>query len=130
MNTILLHESDADILDIVSTALEMQGYHVCSLGDQPENALEIVKRHRAKLILLDCWVNKNSGKLCQWIKSHFPRVHVVAFSSDPGIGQCFRSLGFDDYLPKPFDLDELYAMVKKFSPAGKAHRKTPTQMSC
>jgi hypothetical protein len=36
METILIQESDEAILDIVSTALEMEGYHVCSLSDQHE----------------------------------------------------------------------------------------------
>lgn len=131
METILLQENDVAILDIVGTALEMEGYRVCSLTDQHENALEMVRRHRTRLVLMDCWLQRHSGKLCQWIKSHFPQVSVVAFSSDPGIEQQYRALGFDGYLKKPFDLEDLYGTVRKFVPAGKTHhRKMKAPMSC
>ncbi|MFC0513068.1 response regulator [Mucilaginibacter angelicae] len=120
METILLQESDAAVFDIVSTALEMEGYRVFSLSNQHENALEMVRRHQPGLVLLDYWLRNHSGKLCHWIKSHFPGVHIVVFSSDPGIRQQYHTLGFDGYLNKPFDLEELYAIVKKYARAPRA----------
>lgn len=54
METILVQETDSATLEILTVALEMKGYHVCSLFDQHENALDIIKRHRPKMVLLDC----------------------------------------------------------------------------
>jgi DNA-binding response OmpR family regulator len=130
METILIQESDEAILDIVSTALEMEGYHVCSLSDQHENALEMVRHHRPGLILLDCWLLNHSGQLGHWIKSHFPRLPLVAFSSDPRIAEDYRLLAFDDYLKKPFNLEELYAVVNKFIPSVRKRRHKAARLSC
>lgn len=129
METIMIQDADDAIVYIVSTALKMHGYHVCNLTNQHENILERIRRHRPRLVLLDCWLANHSGKLCQWIKTHYPRLPVVAFSCDDNIDQHFRLLGFDDYLKKPFDLEELYGLVRKFIPAAKKRRPRKREVS-
>jgi DNA-binding response OmpR family regulator len=114
MGTILIQEPDEAIRDIVTTALQMEGYRVCSLTDTNENVLEMIRKHRPQLILLDCWLSDYSaGQVSQWIKAHFPHLPVVAFSCDHQIGEKYRQFGFDDYIKKPFDLELLYKVVKK-----------------
>jgi DNA-binding response OmpR family regulator len=114
METILIQEPDEAIRDIVTTALQMQGYRVCSLTDTNENALEMIRRHHPKVVLLDCWLSDYSaGQVSQWIKAHFPYLPVVAFSCDHRIDGNYRQFGFDDYIKKPFDLELLYQVVKK-----------------
>ena len=103
METILIQDADEAIADIVITALRMEGYRACRLTDNHENILEMIRGHRAKLILLDCWLGKQSVRLCGWIKTHFPKLPVVAFSCDNNISQNFSVLGFDGYLAKILD---------------------------
>jgi DNA-binding response OmpR family regulator len=115
METIMIQEADPAILDVVTTALQMQGYRVCSLTDDKENILEMIRRHRPKLVLMDCWLNHYSGRqISHWIKSHFPGLPVVAFSCDNQIDQHYRRLGYDDYIKKPFNLSHLYGTVRKY----------------
>jgi DNA-binding response OmpR family regulator len=123
METILVQEADVATLDVVTTALKMEGYHVCSLTDNDENALDMIRRHRPKLVLLDCWLQRSSaGQVSQWIKAHFPRLPVVAFSCDNQIEEKYRQFGFDDYIKKPFDLKMLYRVIRKHLPKHKKHR--------
>ncbi|MEZ2336834.1 hypothetical protein AB6735_14425 [Mucilaginibacter sp. RCC_168] len=39
---------------------------------------------------------------------------MIAFSCDNQIDQAYQQLGFDGYLKKPFDLEELYGIVRKY----------------
>lgn len=123
METIMVQESDTATLEVVTAALQMEGYRVCSPTAYSENMLELIRRYRPKAVLLDCWLSNYSGKrMCQWIKSHFPQLPVIAFSCDEGINAQYRSLGFDDYINKPFDLDRLYQVVRKQIIQPKKHR--------
>jgi DNA-binding response OmpR family regulator len=117
METILIHEPDAAILDILNTALQMEGYQVYRLENHDFNTLELIRRHRPKLLLLDCWLSNYAGKrLCGWIKAHFPRLPVIALSCDNDIDVHYHDFGFDGYLRKPFDLATLYQVIRKHLP--------------
>ncbi|MFA6083904.1 response regulator transcription factor [Mucilaginibacter sp.] len=114
METIMVQENDAATLDVISAALQMEGFGVCSPADQSENILNMIRQHHPKLVLLDCRLGNQSDKeICKKVKVHFPRLPVIALSCDNHIDVHYRELGFDDYLKKPFDLDQLYQGVRK-----------------
>ena len=117
MKTIMVQETDADTLEVLTFALQMEGYRVCSLTDNDKNTLELIQRYHPRLILLDCWIGHYSGKqLSQWIKAHFPRLPIIAFSCDSQIDKQYRQFGFDDYIRKPFELEVLYKVIRKYLP--------------
>ncbi|HEY9533366.1 MAG TPA: response regulator [Mucilaginibacter sp.] len=123
METILVQETDAATLEVLTVALQMEGYRVATLPHQQENILELIRRHHPKLVLLDCWISHYNGKqTSHWIKSHFPRLPVIAFSCDNHIDEEYSKLGFDGYLKKPFDLTTLYTVIRNYLP-GKRNRK-------
>lgn len=125
METIMVQEADAATLDMVATALQMKGYRVCSLDNSDENVLEMIRRHHPKLVLLDCWLSHNSaGQVSQWIKAHFPRLPVIAFSCDSQIEAKYRQFGFDDYIQKPFNLHKLYQVIRKHLTTHRRRRET------
>jgi DNA-binding response OmpR family regulator len=118
METIMIQEADPATLDVVTTALQMEGYRVCGLTDDQENALELIRRHRPKMVLVDCWPSSYSGKqVSHWVKTHFPQLPVIAFSCDNRIEENYRQFGFDHYIKKPFDLELLYQVVRKYTRA-------------
>jgi DNA-binding response OmpR family regulator len=130
METILIQDADEAIADVVITALSMKGYRACHLSDIHENILETIRSHGAKLILLDCWLGQQSVRLCGWIKAHFPNLPVVAFSCDNNTRENFRVLGFDAYLGKPFELEELYRVVRKFLSGHKKSQLVEAPLDC
>ena len=124
METIMIQETDAAIMDVLVTALRMKGYRVCSLTDDNDNVLDMIARYHPKIVLLDCWLsNRSAGQVSQWIKAHFPRLPVIAFSGDNQIGEKYRQFGFDDFIKKPFDAKMLYKVVKKYLPGPKKLRR-------
>jgi DNA-binding response OmpR family regulator len=75
METIMVQQTDTATLEVVTVALQFEGFRVCSLTDYNENILEMIKWHHPKLVLLDCRLSHYSGKqICHWIKAHFPRL--------------------------------------------------------
>jgi DNA-binding response OmpR family regulator len=114
METIMVQEEDAATLEVLTIALQMERFQVCGLTAYNDNVLDMIRLHRPKLVLLDCRLSNYSGKqICHWIKSHFRNLPVIALSCDNHIDEHYRQLGFDDYLKKPFDLDQLYQVVRK-----------------
>lgn len=125
METILIQEANAATLDVVTTALQMEGYKVYSVTDKRENILELIRLHHPKLVLLDCWLGHYSGRqISHWIKSHFPNLPVIAFSCDNEIDREYQQYGFDGYVKKPFDLQTLYNVIKKHVPKYQKRRRT------
>jgi DNA-binding response OmpR family regulator len=114
METIMVQENDTATLDVLRTALQMEGFRVCRLTENEENMVDTIRRYHPKVILLDCWLSDYSGKrICHRLKAHFRSLPVIALSCNNHIDAHYRQLGFDDYLEKPFDLDQLYRVVRK-----------------
>ncbi|HEY8931224.1 MAG TPA: response regulator [Mucilaginibacter sp.] len=114
METILVQERDENALEMISLALQREGYKVCGLADANENVLEMIGRYHPKLVLLDCWLNHYSGRrIAQWIKAHFPALPLVALGGDIEVSEHYRELGFNGCLTKPFDLTLLHRVLHK-----------------
>ncbi|WP_374951298.1 PleD family two-component system response regulator [Mucilaginibacter sp.] len=116
--TILVIEDDKDIRDTVTYALEQEGYNVIS--SENSKILKSLEHHKPDLILLDNWLtdwksDANGQQLSKELKadpntSHIPVIIVSAVSNIAEIAEAGQS---DGYLKKPFDLIELFDVVKR-----------------
>ena len=110
---ILVIDDDKDIVQIIKGNLELDGFEVISAYDGREG-LDMVKRHRPNLIILDLNLPDIDGiKCCQYIRREFdfPIIMLTARDavSDTVLGlEC----GADDYMVKPFNTLELSARIK------------------
>ena len=109
---ILLVEDEKAIRDAVTAYLERENYWVTAVGDGQE-ALEEFSKHHFDLVILDLMLPRVPGeRVCRAIRdnSDVPIIMLTAKGEveDRIIG---LELGADDYLVKPFDLDELLARV-------------------
>ncbi|GGH21772.1 response regulator [Mucilaginibacter phyllosphaerae] len=121
---ILIIEDDKDIRDTVTYALQSEGYEVIS--SEHSRILKLLDYHKPDLILLDNWLTEwmsdaNGQQLSKELKtnpetSHIPVIIVSAVSNVAEIAKEGLS---DGYLKKPFDLETLFAIVKK-------HTESPT----
>ncbi len=115
---ILVIEDDKDIRDSIQYALEEEGYDVTSSEDS-----KILKRFDAiapDMVLLDNWLTEwksdaTGQQICKELKSNeaTSRIPVVIISAVSNIKEIAEAGLADGYLRKPFDLDELLALVKK-----------------
>lgn len=67
--------------------------------------------------MLDYRLNGEACKeICFKIKSVYTHLPVIALSRNYNIDKLYGENGFDDYIRKPFDLDLLYSILRKYIP--------------
>lgn len=114
MTEILIIEDEADIREILTFNLESAGYRVLA-APSAERGLEMLSQDTA-LILLDVMLPGMSGfqlahRLRQDGGSHIPIIFLTARGTENDVLTGF-SAGADDYIPKPFSVNEVLARVK------------------
>lgn len=114
---ILLVEDDHGIADILSMLLS-EKYKV-TVPDNYNSLLPLIKDYKYDLVLLDLSVwGRDGALLCKKIKSDSinNNTPVILLSANPDTRLIAKSLGADDVIEKPFDLDVLTKTVNKFLP--------------
>ena len=111
--TIVAADDDPQLLRLVTRNLEFEEYEVLPASDG-QQALEQVEAHSPDLVLLDVMMPRMDGfTVCQRIRefSTVPIIIVTARGQDQDKVHGL-DLGADDYLTKPFSVDELLARVR------------------
>src|ERR1700739_2952708 len=113
-DTILLIEDEKNLLSVIKRNLEMEGYSVTAF-DNGETAWQKFRGSQYSLIVLDVMLPGMDGfELCANIRKvdkHVPILFLTARGDAEDRIKGLR-LGADDYLPKPFHLEELLLRVK------------------
>ena len=80
-------------------------------------AIEAVKHQKPDLVFLDIHMPIMNGKdACVAIKQRIPDLPVLAITANvlkTDISE-YRKLGFDECIPKPFDLADLNSVILKY----------------
>jgi two-component system alkaline phosphatase synthesis response regulator PhoP len=111
---ILLVEDEVHLRDVIRLNLDLEGYDVTSVDDG-KSALAEVDNKRFDLVLLDIMLPEIDGfKVCESIRLRNMHVPILIISAKGGSQDKIRGLklGADDYLAKPFNLEELLLRVK------------------
>jgi DNA-binding response OmpR family regulator len=111
---ILVIEDEARILAFVSRALRAEGFTV-SAADDGEEGLALALAHPYDLVVLDLLLPGIDGlEVLRELHARAPELPVLILSARTDVGTKLRGfeLGADDYLAKPFSLDELLARVR------------------
>ena len=110
---ILTADDDPQLLRLVSRNLELEDYEVLTASDG-EQALALVEKQLPDLILLDVMMPRVDGfTVCKHIRkfSMVPIIIITARGQDRDKVKGL-DLGADDYLTKPFSIEELLARVR------------------
>ncbi len=111
---ILLVEDEMNIADALLLNLELEGYQVWHTIDGPAG-LELLAKNRIDLVILDVMLPSMSGlDVCKAIRLQNKFIPILFLSAR---GTAFHriqglQIGANDYLAKPFDLEELLLRVK------------------
>jgi two-component system, OmpR family, phosphate regulon response regulator PhoB len=110
---ILVVDDDLDLVDVVRTALEREGYAVDDAGDGA-TALDKIADDQPELVVLDLGLPKVRGLdvLRQVRADNAVPVIVLSGHSDEADRIIGLELGADDYVVKPFSPRELVARVR------------------
>ncbi len=111
---ILIVEDQPEMASLVADRLSQSGYVVDSVGTLAE-AIEALKQYDYPMILLDRRLPDGDGvSILQMVRSMKPSIRVLLVTALRSIDERINGLdaGADDYLTKPFDVDELLARVR------------------
>jgi DNA-binding response OmpR family regulator len=110
---IVVVDDDPGILKLVSLNLQLEGFRVVTAADGKE-AVQLVHDEQPALVLLDVMMPVMDGfQACERIRE-FSEVPIIMLTAKGGIEDVVRGLdtGADDYVVKPFSINELVARVK------------------
>ena len=113
---ILLVEDDRNIVDLIRSNLSVRGYDVVVSTDG-NKALWHVEVERPDLVILDLMLPGADGfDLCREIRERSP-VGIIVVSARRAEHDKVQALnlGADDYITKPFGVEELLARVQRRS---------------
>jgi two-component system response regulator MprA len=111
---ILVAEDDRAVRESLVRALQLEGYTVASANNGAE-ALEAVRQAEPDVLLLDVSMPMVDGlTVCRVLRAEQNLIPVLMLTArtEPSDRVAGLDAGADDYLPKPYDLDELLARVR------------------
>ena len=111
---ILLVEDDLDLIGALTRALAKRGFEIVGCRDGIE-ALQLTKHHDFDAVLLDLSIPGIDGlRVLQRLRQSEDWTPVLVLTARGAVGDRIAGLnaGADDYVAKPFDLDELEARLR------------------
>src|SRR6266702_493490 len=111
--TLVAADDDPQLLRLMSRNLQLESFDVLAASDG-QQALELIENHAPDLVLLDVMMPKMDGfTVCSRVRefSAVPIIIVTARGQDQDKVRGL-DLGADDYLTKPFSVEELLARVR------------------
>jgi CheY-like chemotaxis protein len=112
---ILIFDDDAAILEVITIIFEENGYEV-KISETSHDILEKVAEYHPDVILMDNWIPKIGGvEATKLLKSseEFNHIPVIYVTANNDIAALASEAQADDYVSKPFNLDDLEEMVAK-----------------
>ena len=114
MTTVCIVEDELSLSDMIRMNLELEGYGIISIHDGKEAVDRIDELCQADLVILDVMLPRKSGiDVCNELRKK-SAVPVLFLSAKGTTADKIAGLkaGGNDYLAKPFDLEELLLRVK------------------
>ena len=111
---ILLVEDEENIRDLVKLNLEMEGYEVVAAADG-RKALDYINGQHFDLMVLDVMLPEVDGfQICEQVRLTNMEVPIIMLTAKDTPSDRIAGLkrGADDYLTKPFNLEELLLRVQ------------------
>ena len=111
---VMIADDDPGIVDSLSMMLEFEGYEVSSTLNGA--SLLEMDSNLPDLLLLDIWMSGVDGRdICKKLKQqpHTSRLPILMISASKDIQRSAIDAGADDFLAKPFEMDELLQKIQQ-----------------
>jgi two-component system, OmpR family, response regulator MprA len=111
---VLVVDDDPQLREALTRALQLDGYDVTTASNGAQ-ALESVGRHRPDLMVLDVMMPYVGGlDVCRTLRQRRDKLPILVLTARDEVGDRVAGLdaGADDYLTKPFALEELRARIR------------------
>jgi two-component system response regulator MprA len=113
-SSVLIAEDDRAVRTALTRALELEGYRVTTVPDGAA-ALELLESERPDVVVLDVMMPNVDGlSVCRRMRARGDLTPVLLLTARVEVSDRVQGLdaGADDYLPKPFAVDELLARLR------------------
>jgi two-component system OmpR family response regulator len=124
---LLIVEDEPNILELLAASLRFAGFEVATAAGGAE-AVSAVQRHRPDLIVLDVMLPDMDGfDVLRRLRGGGTRTPVVFLTARDGTEDKIRglTLGGDDYVTKPFSLEEVVARIRAVLRRTSGHPAAP-----
>jgi two-component system, OmpR family, response regulator MprA len=111
---ILVVDDDRAVRESLRRSLAFNGYSV-DLAQDGQEALEMITRERPDALVLDVMMPRMDGlQVCRHLRSTGDDLPILVLTARDSVSERVAGLdaGADDYLPKPFALEELLARMR------------------
>lgn len=111
---ILVADDDPAILDSIKMMLEFCDYKVETLADGA--VIAKLQQEKPGLVLLDIWMSGTDGRdICKKLKAmkDTKDIPVILISASRDIEKSTKEAGANDFLAKPFEMNELLNKIEK-----------------
>jgi two-component system, OmpR family, response regulator len=112
---ILSIEDDDNVAYVITTALQLGGFNVTRASTGSEGLQRALSENQPDLIILDVMLPDLTGfEVCQRLREAGVAIPTIFLTAADSVGDKVRGLtiGADDYLTKPFSVEELAARVR------------------
>lgn len=116
MPKILIVDDDLTITELMKALMMMEGYEPSVVNDSTK-ALDVAATFQPDLVTMDLMMPGISGfDLCERLRQD-PRfaklpILVVSAKDDPGTKERAMRTGANDYITKPFNIDDLLKRIR------------------
>lgn len=117
---ILVFDDDTSILEIFSIVLSSAGYDV-EISATSHDIIEKVTAIEPDLVIMDNWIPEIGGvEATRLLKSHpdFKNIPVIYCSANNNVESLAKCAGAENFLSKPFDLEDLEKKVESLINVG------------
>lgn len=117
---ILVVDDDTDILEFLQVILEEEGYAVLTTS-KGEYVEQLHNGGLPHLILLDIFLSGKDGReIAKYLKSQEETKHIpiIMFSAHPSAEETARASGANDFIAKPFEIDDFLEKVAQYVNVG------------
>lgn len=128
---LLLIEDDDSIRDVIKRGLEEDRYLVDAVADGATGYHLALKNDYAAIILDIMLPGMDGWQICEEMRRQRVRTPILILTARDAIRDRVRGLelGADDYLPKPFDFEELLARIHALIRRDKAYKAQVMQIA-
>ena len=112
----MIADDDPGIVDAIELLLEFEGYQVSKTIDG--STVLDMKMELPDLLLLDIWMSGEDGRdICKKLKQSelTKNIPVIMVSASKDIKESALAAGADDFLAKPFEINDLLTKIKNLT---------------
>ncbi|NLI81803.1 MAG: sigma-54-dependent Fis family transcriptional regulator [Deltaproteobacteria bacterium] len=135
---VLVVDDEYSVRELLEIMLEMDGYEV-TCAETGKQALDAIRRQEFDLVITDIRMEPINGlEVLKQVKTVSPRTVVIIISAYASTETAVEAMneGAYDYLPKPFDMEEMRAVIrhalqsKGEAGAGETTKEGPLYFGC